>query len=130
MNLETDTTNEDRSTTGTTDGERLITHQQLADAEFEPLEGQPDLSQLPGNLEFGTDIMPTVRLAHLTLFKSKAELAGIFAEDEGETGFHLVEILIAASGQLKVLCDMLGAAEVRLMSAAATVFPEDGEVGQ
>lgn len=130
MNLETDTTNEHRSTTDTTAGDRLITHQQLADAKFEPLEGQPDLSELPGNREFGEDIMPTVRLAYLTLFKSKAELANIFATDAGETGIHFVDGLIAVNDRLKGLCDILDTAEARLMSAAATVFPDDGEDGE
>jgi hypothetical protein len=101
---------------------KIATSEQLAAMEFEPLH---DDGEMRPTDETAEAIIVSARLAWLTMHKTKAELEDV-ARNLGDEAFEaMVNGFIEHKGQFQALAELLGAAEVRLMCAAASALAKD-----
>lgn len=111
------------------DDETPATFAQMAALEFEP--ERLDLEALPSAAHLNNPYMVSVRLAAVTLTKSKADLIEIVRGLGGDTPeggelWPMVQQLQGAQALFKGFVDMLSAAETRLLCAASVIAVELG----
>jgi hypothetical protein len=90
--------------------EDVLTLEEIASAEFEPWQHHKDVWRVPSNEEwtsFGERVLPTVRIAWVTMFRTKAELETILRELDDDAieamGAAIVEARSAFEGFAAVL---------------------------
>lgn len=103
--------------------DHVLTYEELAAIDFEPMGGPPNLMSLPNNEDWAADTMPTIRLAYLTLFKTKRQIIAI-CRDDPDLQADFLNAVIAVQDRLKAVCETLSTVEMRLLIAGAAAFPE------
>ncbi|MGO9768424.1 MAG: hypothetical protein ACLPSW_02505 [Roseiarcus sp.] len=111
--------------------DRPITAAEMAAVDFEPLCAE-DLEKCkpPSNAEFDEmvhDHMPTLRIAWLTLGKTKPELVEIMRSFDDESGCNLMDDFISATAFFKQALFLLEKAEARMLCAGSVIEIEDDE---
>jgi hypothetical protein len=96
----------------------------LAEMEFEPFDGLDEM----GLGERGEAFAKIMELVITVLGKSKPELIELVSAMAKDAGESLVGLMLKEMGEatadLETMLDLVGAARLRVASAAANVFPE------
>ena len=109
-------------------------HAPASFAEMAALEFEPEalnLSDLPSAEQLNNPFMVSVRIAAVSLTKSKVELVEMVRGLDGDTPdggdfWMMIQGLQNAQGMFQHLSGVLERAEARLLCAASTVAVEDG----
>ncbi|MCV9935890.1 hypothetical protein OIU35_05905 [Boseaceae bacterium BT-24-1] len=106
------------------------TEDQWASMEFEPWKHEPGEWGPPSNKEWADMTNPyliSIRLAWITLYKTKPELIDIIDRMESEVGIEFLESIEATLQFFKGIVMILEAAEVRFLCAGATLLARDSQ---
>jgi len=111
--------------------ERAATAAEMAAMNFEPWSAE-DLEAFtpPSNVEFnklGQAHLPTVRIAWLTLAKTKPELVEMLRKIDNEIGVQLMDGFVSATAFFQQALTILENAEARILCAGSVIEIEDGE---
>jgi hypothetical protein len=111
--------------------DRPITAAEMAAFDFEPMCAE-DLEKCkpPSNAEFDKMAhahMPTLRIAWLTLGKTKPELVEMMRQINNEVGVEMMDGFISATDFFKQALFLLEKAEARILCAGSVLEIEDGE---
>jgi hypothetical protein len=114
--------------------ERPATAAEMAAMNFEPWSAE-DLEALkpPSNDEFDKLAhahLPTVRIAWLTLAKTKPELVEMLLKIDNEMGRELMNGFISATEFFQQALTILEKAEARILCAGSVIEIEEGEDDQ
>jgi hypothetical protein len=108
--------------------EAPATVEQWAGLDFEPIDSQTleDIKPVSNErwAEIGRNMLPSVRVAWLTLSRSKAELKEILDKlgvNDGDAGCALIEDLADAKHFFERYAEMLTSAETRCLSVASAI---------
>lgn len=102
---------------------KVATPEQIAALKFEPCQHSPDEWRPPSNEEWsaaGGDVLPFVRSAWLMMYKTKDEIGTIAKDLSVESLEGTWNGIIHAQEFFESFVTVLKAAEIRLMSAAAS----------
>jgi len=104
--------------------EDVITLEEMAAAEFEPWKHRKDGWRVPSNEEwmlFCDRVLPTLRIAWVTMFKTKAELETISRElDDDDTFEAMGKAIGEARAAFEGFATVLAGAGARIMCASAS----------
>ena len=111
--------------------ERPATAAEMAAMNFEPWSPE-DLEAFtpPSNAEFDETAhahLPTLRIAWLTLGKTKPELVEMLRKIDNEIGGELMDGFISATAFFKQSLTILENAEARILCAGSVIEIEDGQ---
>jgi hypothetical protein len=114
--------------------ERAATAAEMAAMDFEPWSPE-DLEAFkpPSNVEFDEMAhahLPTLRIAWLTLAKTKPELVEMLRKIDNEIGGELMDGFISATAFFQQALTVLEKAEARILCAGSVLEIEDGEDDQ
>jgi hypothetical protein len=100
-----------------------ITFEEMAAAEFEPWEHHKGGWRVPTNEEwvsFGERVLPTVRIAWVTMYKTKAELENISRELDDDAFIEMGNAIGEARAAFEGFAKVLAGARARIMCASAS----------
>ena len=108
-----------------------VTVDQIVAAEFEPwVHGGPDEWTPPSNTQWAEQapyLLPYVRMAWMSMYKSKGELETIARELDEEPFRTMVDGIVNARKFFENFVTILSSAELRIMSAASALAADDPE---
>jgi hypothetical protein len=114
--------------------ERPATAAEMAAMNFEPWSPEDmEAFKPPSNVEFDKMAhahLPTLRIAWLTLAKTKPELVEMTRKIDNEIGVELMDGFISAIAFFKQALTLLEKAEARILCAGAVMEIEDSEAGE
>jgi hypothetical protein len=105
--------------------EQLATDEQWAAVNFEPWQHEPNEWEPPSNAEwssFAAQLLPYVRMAWISLFKTKAELETMAKTLDEEPFEEMVEGISNSKKFFEEYVTILQTAEARIFSAATAVI--------
>jgi hypothetical protein len=105
-----------------------VTAEQMAAMTFEPWEPIADGWVPPTNPEwmpFGEWALPTIRIAWVAMFKTKAELEKLSRDLSDETFEQMINGIGRAREAFEQFVEVLTSAETRIMCAAASALAKD-----
>jgi hypothetical protein len=103
----------------------VITFEEMAAALFEPWEHKKDGWRVPTNeewMELGERVLPTVRLAWVSMFQTKAELQTISRELDDDTFVAMGKAIAEARSAFEGFAVVLAGAAARIMCAEASTL--------
>jgi hypothetical protein len=111
----------------------VVTEQQMAAMDFTPWEHTADEWTPPGFEEWAasaSDVLPTVRTAWMSMYKTKAELEPV-AQSLGDAEFEeMIKGIVHSRKFFENFVKILDAAEVRIICAAASAQSRSGSLSE
>jgi hypothetical protein len=99
-----------------------------AELDFEPWQHTEDGWKPPSNKEWndwGAEYLPYVRIAWISMFKTKAELQVVIDDLGEECGIEMLDGFSRIVSSLKGVVEVVDAAEARIITAGMTSIEEE-----